>query len=924
MVKGMNSSATAESKLSVLGYKLQGRLGPEGDVEAYRAVQLSMNRPVIVKVFRANGESGGERSAAFLEEAGVLARLRHENIAGIIDYGEVEGLRFHVMEALQGDTVLDVLRRKGSLGVRPTLEIGLQVCRALSYLSRFGTVHGDVSPANIVITDENHAVLTSFGSRATSPPEDPAVPDIRSDLLSLGESMQEMLTGSSPDREEGIDSPAGVPEDVRAILRRAVSADPDRRFQSPDEMARSILTALESLAGDLDGEAAEPGPEPPVAEAGTPLKEQILALRGERDRLAAENRRLADRIEEVQKDSEARLELKSAELETTREARLAAEERCALLESRVEAAASVTEEECGRLAEERDRVERELRGLREEMETLRSEAEGVQAKLVEAEEDLFSTQEILTRGEMENRTVSEEAERLREQLAEAGAALEAAVAERDAAVSELADLRQSLETREAEKAAAVADSERLRGELEGLRASLTETEVSAERLRREAREKVEKEKALREAEESLAHARREAEEHARSAEEARAELTGRLAELEAALAQAKEEHEREVSRRMAEIAAEKEQTTSELEELRAILSERDEEGGRRITDLEAELEEARRGLAIVGEREATFRAEIEMLRALAVEKEARDAAVEEQRSRRDAARGKTSERIRRLRGDLLGRAEEVERLHHEVREHAEEVEHLRAENLALVADRVEIEAALTAKAAEPAPERKAPPPAPREDRMALVPRGVFIAGEDQGERVETPRHELELPGFWIDVFPVTNLQYAEYVRATGRPPPQHWDGGSIPEGMEQHPVVWVTWRDAVEYAAWRDKRLPTPLEWQKAARGTDGRRYPWGNDAEVERCNCRESGFFRTTPIRQYRTGRSPYGVADLAGNVAEWVADAEAEAGSDAERIVCGGSFKDELAHSVCAARREHPYWWKAAHIGFRCARSK
>jgi formylglycine-generating enzyme required for sulfatase activity len=219
-----------------------------------------------------------------------------------------------------------------------------------------------------------------------------------------------------------------------------------------------------------------------------------------------------------------------------------------------------------------------------------------------------------------------------------------------------------------------------------------------------------------------------------------------------------------------------------------------------------------------------------------------------------------------------------------------------------------------------------PPPDERRkardaSRMVLVPKGVFLAGEEEGEDVETPRSEVRLPAFWIDMHPVTNRRYAAFVVDTGRTPPEHWKGPIPPDGLLDHPVVQVTWQDAADYASWCGKRLPTPHEWQKAARGTDGRTWPWGSEEEVERCNCRETGFLRTTPVGQFRTGVSPFGLVDAAGNVAEWV-DGSYLGRRGPTRAVCGGSYRDPLARSRCAARRGYPDGGRAPFVGFRCAR--
>jgi hypothetical protein len=147
--------------------------------------------------------------------------------------------------------------------------------------------------------------------------------------------------------------------------------------------------------------------------------------------------------------------------------------------------------------------------------------------------------------------------------------------------------------------------------------------------------------------------------------------------------------------------------------------------------------------------------------------------------------------------------------------------------------------------------------------MTIVEAGVFLYG---------PQNEpMSLPAFYIDVFPTTNADYARFVAATGRTPPQHWTKSTPPDDLFDHPVVFVSWRDAAAYAAWSAKNLPTGQQWEKAARGTRGDTYPWGNQQTPAKCNVREGGIGTTTPVSRYHSGASPYGVYDLCGNVWEW-----------------------------------------------------
>ena len=166
------------------------------------------------------------------------------------------------------------------------------------------------------------------------------------------------------------------------------------------------------------------------------------------------------------------------------------------------------------------------------------------------------------------------------------------------------------------------------------------------------------------------------------------------------------------------------------------------------------------------------------------------------------------------------------------------------------------------------------PPPPAE--MILIPAGEFIMGspEGEGDANEHPQHPVFLNAFYIDKYEVTNALYKQFMSATGHIAPLFWDDEEY--NHPNQPVVRVTWHDAVAYAEWAGKRLPTEAEWEKAARGTDGRIYPWGNEWDSSKCNSGVSGdgYEYTAPVGSFPAGASPYGVMDMAGNVWEWCAD--------------------------------------------------
>jgi iron(II)-dependent oxidoreductase len=166
---------------------------------------------------------------------------------------------------------------------------------------------------------------------------------------------------------------------------------------------------------------------------------------------------------------------------------------------------------------------------------------------------------------------------------------------------------------------------------------------------------------------------------------------------------------------------------------------------------------------------------------------------------------------------------------------------------------------------------------PVRDSLLLVPAGRFTMGTDSGEADERPVHAVWLDSFFIDLYPVTNAQYARFLAETNHDAPAYWR--DVKCNHPNQPVVGVRWSDATAYCAWRSKkeggifRLPTEAEWEKAARGDDKRKYPWGNQAPDKKRAITEITE-KMPPVGICELGKSPYGVSDMVGTVWNWCMD--------------------------------------------------
>lgn len=212
--------------------------------------------------------------------------------------------------------------------------------------------------------------------------------------------------------------------------------------------------------------------------------------------------------------------------------------------------------------------------------------------------------------------------------------------------------------------------------------------------------------------------------------------------------------------------------------------------------------------------------------------------------------------------------------------------------------------------------------------MVFVPGGEFKMGSNSGDEHSRPEHYVTVGPFFMDITEVTNEAYKQFVDAAGYKAPPQWKDGTFPPDKERFPVTGVTWHDAVAYAQWAGKRLPTEQEWELAARGTDGRLYPWGAKWDTKMANA--AGASRG--LREVgQGGTSPFGLYDMSGNAWEWTAS-EAKAypgGQDPKsklqlKVIRGGYFGSTASDATAVKRA---YWGATGEADYgnttiRCAK--
>jgi len=246
------------------------------------------------------------------------------------------------------------------------------------------------------------------------------------------------------------------------------------------------------------------------------------------------------------------------------------------------------------------------------------------------------------------------------------------------------------------------------------------------------------------------------------------------------------------------------------------------------------------------------------------------------------------------------------------------------------------------KQVQPQPQslEKTEVPRPPAGAMVSIPAGEFTMGSQDGDSDERPAHKVQLNAYSIDVYEVTVGQYEEFLRSGEARAPLDWNTMNQSR-YQKRPVSNVDWADAAAYCKWAGKRLPTEAEWEKAARGTDGRLYPWGNDPPTPlHANYGKTGshnYDALSPVGTFENGKSPYGVYDMAGNVWEWVSDwydSDYYKNSPQQnpeglptggfKVIRGGAWNTSARNLRSSDRYWDPPTFRSLYFpGFRCAKT-
>ena len=883
------------------GFKVRRRIAQGGMATVYEAEQLSIGRTVALKVLRGRLAEDKVFVGRFQREARAAARLSHPNIVSAIDVGEADGRHYFVMEYVDGETVGARLRRTGPMDAQEAAQIVVQIARALDHAHTYGMVHLDVKPGNIMLTASGEAKLADFGlarkvedvdilyserrlvfgTPAYMSPEQlrpGGDVDTRTDVYSLGVTFYEMVVGkrafrSRARREIVRKVRAGefepvrqvvslLPEDVALVIEKMMALDREDRYQTPGELVKDLERVLKGEAPRIALGLPEPSPETEDASRAERrvLRPALLSLVFILLAAVAVGAVLLARGRPSGSGSNGP---DPEEIVGARYRKMAGRVR-----------AFVAAGDCVSAA----RLCREFR------------AQYPRSRW--AQKCLHDLTQVYQNAEDRVRRAIESATRLSERgdIDGALARLEGLNA---AMVGKAPKLLDAARRRLAEARAAGSSSSSASGPM-----AVAELEKRVRALEEAGRY----EQALRLCESTIGGRSPQA-----TRERAR-ELRGPLERL-CSFIEAVESGAKTLAGKTVRVAGRAGKIVGSARQALRLRFR----GGVRSVPLSQVSADDLMTLA----RKGWYHGETRLAGAAAafLAKIGKPEAALSQAEKAIHAGDRDPDTL-----DLAARL--LWRL---------------AEGAARTKDWDKADLYLRSLARDPAYSGFV---AGRRGKV-LALRGKVARGRRYAGMVFVPagqfrrsgRDRRYVPGFYIDRHEVTVGDYARFIDAVGRygsaryygtwtprrknPRPRGWDKMRRQRDL---PVTGVDWLDAMAYARFAGKRLAREMEWEKAARGVKGLRYPWGNVWDPTRCNsgAREDGDKELAPVGKYPTGRSPYGCDDMAGNAREWVLD---RGRNPDRRFVKGGSYISMPGGCASSLRSELRRGTRDPWTGFRCA---